>query len=479
MAPKAGAIIEAMLGRVVLIRLVLCCALLAGCTPAEVGSMAAQRGGAATPVPTPVAEKVELTAEQGSRLVLEAWASLVDHVDAPDELALLGTAWDGFAAELPGGQARPPMPELRGLNPEADLLRYRTAYLTAASQVPGGGQAQAQLAYGAVRRMVESVGDCLTTFVDGNHVRQQEALMQSEVPLGGVGIRIKRPPNEGRPGPREPIVVWELLEGGAAGKAGIKPGDAIVLVDGKDVTQLTTEQIASSIRGPAGSQVKLTVEHPDGKRKDFSVKRAPLNEPAFLSKSVSGPKGEAAYFRLLGFGPSVQYDLLQAMREHEAKNPKGWIFDLRTNASGDYATMFSVLSKVMKEGPFAYDQDQLGRRAAIGPDGTYLPKQRPIVLLVSDSTSSAAEVFAAAVQHYRAGVVIGTKTAGCAGVSSRVELSDGSFLNVTARKVLAPGGVEISRVGVVPGEVVEVTRKQLREGKDPQLERALERLGVR
>ena len=476
-----GAIIEGMRGRVALVRLAVCAALLIGCTTQEMATLTGGQVGAPTPAPTPVAEKVELTAEQGARLVLEAWAAIVDHVDAPDEIVLLGAAWDGFAAALPAGQTRPPMPEIRGPNPEADLLRYRTAYLTAASQVTGGGQAQANLAYGAVRRMVESVGDCLTTFVDGNTVRQQQALMQSEVQLGGVGIRIKRRPNEGSQSapPREPIVVWELLEGGAAGKAGIKPGDAIVSVDGKDVTQMTIDQIASTIRGPAGTQVKLTVEHPDGKRKDFSVKRAALNEPSFLTKSLTGPKGEAAYFRLLGFGQSVQYDLLQAMRAAEAKNPRGWIFDLRTNASGDYTTMYSVLSKILKEGPFAYDQDSQGRRAALGPDGTFLPKQRPIAVLVSDSTSSAAEVFSAAVQHYKAGMVIGTKTAGCAGVSSRMELSDGSLLNVTSRKVLAPGGVEINKVGITPAEVVEVTRKQLSEGKDPQLDRALERLGVR
>ncbi|HET7772006.1 MAG TPA: S41 family peptidase [Chloroflexota bacterium] len=470
-----------MSGRVALVRLAVCAALLVGCTTQEMAAMTGNRVGAPTPMPTPVAEKVELTAEQGVRLVLEAWAALVDHVDAPDEIQLLGAAWDGFTAALPAGQTRPPIPEIRGVNPEADLLRYRTAYLTAATQVAGGGQAQANLAYGAVRRMVESVGDCLTTFVDGNTVRQQQALMQSEVQLGGVGIRIKRRPNEGSQSapPREPIVVWELLAGGGAGKAGIKPGDAIVMVDGKDVTQMSIDQIASTIRGPAGSQVKLTVEHPDGKRKDFSVKRAAINEPAFLTKSLTGPKGEAAYFRLLGFGQSVQYDLLQAMRSAEAKNPRGWIFDLRTNASGDYTTMYSVLSKIMKEGPFAYDQDAQGRRAALGPNGTFLPKQRPYAVLVSDSTSSAAEVFSAAVQHYKGGIVIGTKTAGCAGVSSRVDLSDGSLLNVTSRKVLAPGGVEINKVGVTPAELVEVTRKQLSEGKDPQLDRALERLGVR
>ncbi|MGI8423517.1 MAG: S41 family peptidase [Chloroflexota bacterium] len=470
-------------GRAAPLRLVLCAALLVGCSGTELASLTGQRRGAATPPAAPAApvERVELTAEQGARLLLEAWARLDAHVDSPDETKLLTAAWDGFLAALPAGQTRPAFPEFRGVNPEADLLRFRTAYLTAASQVPGGGDVQAQLAHSAIRRMVESIGDCLTTYTDGNQIRQQAAQLGGETRLGGVGIRIKRRVNEtaqsSQPAPpRDPIVVWELLEGGAAGKAGVKPGDAIVMVDGKDVTQLSIEQIATTIRGPEGTQVKLTVEHPDGKRKEISVKRAAINEPAFQTRML---KGDVAYFRLLGFGATVQTEMLQAIRGHEAKNPKGWIVDLRTNASGDYAAMLALLSKVLKEGPFAYDQDQQGRRLALGPDGTYLPKQRPITLLVSDSTSSAAEVFTAAIQHYKVGTVIGTKTAGCAGISSRVELSDGSLMNVTLRRILAPGGVAISKQGVVPQDVVEVTRQQLAAGKDPQLDRALEKLGVR
>jgi len=455
--------------------------LFAGCTPSQVltGRSTTSQSASGASVSLPKAPKVQLTAEDASYLVLEAWQVLRDgYVDPPDAVALLRTAWDGFVGALPAGQTRPAFPEPRGVNPDADLLRFRTAYLTAATQVTGGGEAQAQLAYGAIRKMVESVNDCLTTFTDGNQMKEQSALAESDVRIGGVGIRIKKRPTAATgESTAEPIVVWELLEGGAAGKAGIKPGDAIVKVDGKEIGQMTLEQIAATIRGPEGTQVKLTVEHVNAKKtQDFTLKRAPIVEPALQTRML---KGDIAYFRLLGFGPTVQYDAMEALKGYEAKRPKGWIFDLRTNASGDYVAMQAMLGKLLKDGPFGYDQDQTGRRTALGPIGGYLQKQNPYAVLVSDSTSSAAELFAAAIDYHKGGTVIGTKTAGCSGVSTRVPLSDGSVLSVTVRRMLAPGGVELTRTGLTPKEVVEVSRTDLAAGKDPQLDRALAVLGAR
>ncbi len=449
--------------------------LLGACTPQEALTPKLTSDVIPTPTPQPRAAQspgsAQMTAEQGLAVVMEAWSRLLEvYVEPADPLDLLRAAWDGFSAALPAGQARPPFPALSGTNPQADLLRFRTAYLTAASQAGGGVEGQAVLANAGIRKMTESLADCLTSFTDAGQVEEQLARQQSETRTGGVGIRIKRKASE-------PAVIWELLEGGSAGKAGIKPGDAIVKVDGKDIGTLTLDQIATSIRGPEGSSVKLTVERADGKRtQDFSLKRAPLNEPAFQTRML---KGDVAYFRLIGFGQPVQTQLLASIRDYEAKRAKGWIFDLRTNASSDYAAMQATLSTVLKDGPFGYDQDRQGRRSALGPAGAYLPRQRPYVVLVSDSTSASAELFAAAVEHHKSGTVIGNKTAGCSGSASRFQLSDGSVLSVASRRVIGPGDLELNRKGLSPRETVEVTRAELASGKDPQLDRALAVLGVR
>ncbi|MGH2352903.1 MAG: S41 family peptidase [Chloroflexota bacterium] len=455
--------------------LTLLVAFVAACAPTPQQAFTPRLTSELAETPTPVAQPLaagssDMSAEEGLAVVGQAYALLLGaYVEPLDSTALLRAAWDGLGAALPAGQPRPELPALAGDDPREDLRRFSAAYLEVAARAGGGAEAQARLAHAAVRRMAESLGDCHTAFSDPQQMAEQTARLRGDLRFAGVGIRIKREPNE-------PIVVWELLDGGSAGRAGIKPGDAIVKVDGRDTSQMPLDQIATLIRGPEGSQVKLTVEHAvSRKTQDFSLKRVPIAEPAFRGKLLPG---NVAYLRLYSFSQAGQAELLGAIRDYESKNPAGWIIDLRTNGGGELRVLLSLLSKFLKDGPFGYELDRQGERAAFGPDGTYLPRQHPLVILVSDSTSSAAELFAAAVQHHGAGRVVGTKTAGCLGIGSRYELPDGSGLSVTVRKLLGPKGADLNKVGLMPGEVVPVSRADLAAGRDPQLQRALALLGA-
>ena len=463
-------------------RALLAAAFLVSCAPEQALAPHLTSDVPETPTPLPSVRDVGttngLSAEQGFAVIAQAYALLLDqYVDPIDPIALLNTAWDGFTAALPAGQPKPAAPEITGANPLGDLNRFRRAYLDAAAQVGGGSAEQARMAHEAVRRMAASLNDCHTSYTDPQQLQEQIARLQGEVRYGGVGIRIKRSTNE-------PVVVWELIDGGSAAKAGVKPGDAIMKVDGRDAKELPLEDLASAIRGPEGSQVKLTVERGDSKKvQDIALKRVVLADPAFQSKLLSGggPSGGSAIgqLRLFGFSSAGRDQLLQAVRDFETKNPKGWVIDLRTNGGGDVSVVTSLLSKFLKDGPFGYHVDRRGQKAALSPDGSYLPRQHPVVVLVSDSTSSGAELFAAAMKQYRAATVLGTKTAGCVGIATRLQLDDGSGLSVSISKLLGPMGEELNRVGVMPDEVVEVSRADLAAGRDPQLQRALAILGAK
>src|SRR5437667_9649692 len=100
--------------------------------------------------------------------------------------------------------------------------------------------------------MAESLGDCHTSYTDPQQVQEQVQRLQGGVRYGGVGVRIKRNADE-------PVVVWELLDGGSAGKAGIKHGDAIVKVDGRDAGALSIEQLGAANRCQERSSVNITV----------------------------------------------------------------------------------------------------------------------------------------------------------------------------------------------------------------------------
>ncbi|HEX2033258.1 MAG TPA: S41 family peptidase [Chloroflexota bacterium] len=441
------------------------------CTPERIFSPRLTSELAATPTaqPAPAGAVARpsgppLSPEQAVNVIGQSYLLLLAaYVEQPDASSLLSAAWEGMTAALPAGQPRPETPALTGIDPREDLTRFRAAYLAAASGA-GGGDVQASLAHAAVRRMAESLNDCHTAFSDPRQMAEQSARLRGDLQFAGVGIRIKRRPDE-------PIVVWETLEGGSAAGAGLKPGDAILKVDGRETSQLSLDQVAMLIRGEEGSQVKLSVERADGGRvQEVTLKRVSIAEPPFKGRLL--PEN-VAYLRLYSFSAAGEAQLLQAIREYESKDPRGWIVDLRTNGGGELRVLLSLLSKFLRNGPFAYEVDRAGQRAALGPDGSYLPRQRPLVVLVSDSTSSAAELFAAAVQHYGVGKVVGTKTAGCLGIGNRFELPDGSGLSVTIKKLLGPAGGELNKVGVSPDEVVDVSRADLAAGRDPQMSRAV------
>jgi carboxyl-terminal processing protease len=449
--------------------ILLVAALVAACSPQRVFSPRLTSQVVETPTPAAVQVGAGLSAEQGLALISQAFVILLDqYVEPVDPVALLRAAWDGFAGALPAGQARPEPPVLTGTTPAADFARFRRSYLEAAS-LAGGAEMQAHLAREAVRKMVTSLGDCHTSYVEPQQMQEQLARLRGNLQFGGIGVRIKRRPNE-------PVIVWELLEGGSAGKAGIRPGDAILKVDGRDTATSSLEQIAAAIRGPEGTQVRLTVERADGRRvQDVTLKRVAISEPPFQGKLL---RGNIGYLRLHSFSTAGQSELLQGVRSLETQGVKGWIIDLRTNGGGELPVFTSLLSKFLKDGPFGFQVDRRGQRLALGPDGSYLPRQHPMVVLVGDSTSSAAELFAAAIQHFRAGTVIGTKTAGCVGIATPFRLDDESGLYVSVSKLLGPGGEELNKRGLTPDEVIEITRSDLAAGKDPQLERALAILGA-
>ena len=412
-----------------------------------------------------------ITPELGLGLIANAWlVFLNEYVEQLDYTRLLAGAWNGFVAGLPPGVTVVDPPEFTGADPQADLNSFQTAYLAQAASLGATSPRQSAAAYDAIRGMVKEIGDCHTGFTTPAQLAEQNQRMDGTIRFAGIGIRIKRKTGE-------PAVVYELIEGGAAGKAGIKPGDALLKADGVDLSDMPLDEIAARIRGKEGSSVKLTIAHAtDNKPRDIAINRVAISEAAVESRLVGNNR--VAYIRMNSFSASAQDEALGAIGTMQAKATKGIVIDLRTNGGGDLNVFLSFLSKFLKDGPFGFEVGRKGDRIALGPDGTFVGTKVPMVVLVSDSTASAAELFSVAVQRYKVARVVGTKTAGCVGVASRFGLPDGSAVTVTTRKLIGPEGEPLNKVGVAPDEVVEVTRANMSDGKDPQLEKALSLLGA-
>ncbi|MSQ43536.1 MAG: S41 family peptidase [Chloroflexi bacterium] len=463
-------------GLVTALGIVLSCAPTDPFTPrmtSDVGSTPTVVAVSDTPVPATGmnAGLRPITPEQGLGLVANAWlVFLNEYVEQLDYPKLLAAAWNGFVGGLPSGTAIVDAPEFTGADPQADLNSFQTAYLAQAASLGGTSPRQSGAAYNAIRGMVKEIGDCHTGFTTPTQLAEQNQRMDGTVRFAGIGIRIKRKTGE-------PAVVYELIEGGAAGKAGIKPGDALLKADGVDLSDMPLDEIAARIRGKEGSSVKLTIAHAsDNKPRDISIIRVAISEAAVESRLVGNNR--VAYVRMNSFSASAQDEALGAIGTMQAKATNGIVIDLRTNGGGDLNVFLSFLSKFLKDGPFGFEVGRKGDRIALGPDGTFVGTKVPMIVLVSDSTASAAELFSVAVQRYKVARVVGTKTAGCVGVGSRFGLPDGSAITVTTRKLIGPEGENLNKVGVAPDEVVEVTRANMADGKDPQLEKALRLLGA-
>ena len=427
--------------------------------------------GAATVAPTTAvdANLKPITAEQGISLVANAWLLFVnEYVEPMPHGPLLSAAWRGFEAAAPGPKGAPP--EIVGADAQADIDAFEAAYLEASSAAPGASPIHSAAAYAAIRGMVKEIGDCHTGFSTPAQVAEANQRQDGTVRFAGIGVRIKRKKGEA-------AIVSELIAGGSAGKAGMKPGDALVAVEGVDMTDLALDDIAARIRGKEGSTVKITIQRPGEKApRVISITRVAISENAVESRLVGGDR--VAYVRMNGFSTAAQDQAMAAIGSMQPKASKGVVLDLRTNGGGDLNVYLSFLSKFLKDGPFGFETSRKGDKIALGPDGSYVGLRVPLVVLVSDSTASAAEAFSAAVKQYGVAKVVGSQTAGCVGIGSRYGLQDGSAVAVTTRKLSGPKGEELNRVGLTPDEVVEVTREELAAGKDPILDRAVKLLGA-
>ncbi len=410
-----------------------------------------------------------ITAEQGVSLVANAWLLFVnEYVEPMPHGPLLKAAWRGFELAAPGPKGA--SPEILGADAQSDIDAFEAAYLEASGAIPGASPAHSAAAYAAIRGMVKEIGDCHTGFSTPAQVAEANQRQDGVVRFAGIGVRIKRKKGE-------PAIVSELIAGGSAGKAGLKPGDALTAVEGVDLAELALDDIAARIRGKEGSSVKITIQRPGEKApRVISVTRVAISENAVESRLVGGDR--VAYVRMNGFSTAAQDQALAAIGTMQAKATKGVVLDLRTNGGGDLNVYLSFLSKFLKDGPFGFETSRKGDRIALGPDGSYVGLKVPLVVLVSDSTASAAEAFSAAVKQYGVAKIVGSQTAGCVGIGSRYGLPDGSAVAVTTRKLSGPKGEELNRVGLTPDEVIDVTREELAAGKDPILDRAVKLLGA-
>ncbi len=283
-----------------------------------------------------------------------------------------------------------------------------------------------------------------------------------------------------------------------AERAGIRPGDIILAVNGEPTDGWTSVQAVQKIRGPAGTEVTLTVKHTDGTVEEITIVRGDiLIESVFTEPPLEVIPGESgtklvdrngnevtdiAYVHISQFHDRTLAELRQKLADVERKGYRGLIIDLRANPGGLLGATVQVTDEFLDSGIILTEVDAEGRRQTWDAAPGGLATTIPLVILVDSSSASGAEVMAAALQDHGRAKVVGTRSFGKGTVNQAIELSKCGLpegcgaLYVTVGRWLRPSGKDIEGLGVTPDVEVPMTQDDYVNEGDIQLFAAIDLL---
>ncbi|MCB0044135.1 MAG: S41 family peptidase [Caldilineaceae bacterium] len=311
--------------------------------------------------------------------------------------------------------------------------------------------ASLDMTYGAIRGMLASLGDENHTvfFTPEEAVQQADSLEGS---FEGIGAYV---------GTEDGLFkILSPIHGSPAEAAGLLPGDIVLEVDGEDIFELEDWEVISLIRGPAGSQVTLTILREDVDEPfQVAVTRDRIDVESVLWARIPG--SELAYVQITQFaadtGPELERTLLAIEAASQESPIRGIVLDLRNNPGGYLQQAIQVGSQFLeKDAVILYDRDAAGETRtyrAYGREG--LARTIPVVALVNEGSASAAEILAGALQANDRAKIVGATTLGTGTVLRPFQLSDGSVIRLGVTNWLTPDRELIKGEGIHPDVAVE------------------------
>ena len=297
------------------------------------------------------------------------------------------------------------------------------------------------LLYGAIRGMVEALGDTgHSVFLTPEQVESEQNSLGGEV----VGIGVLLGERDGH------IVIVSVIPGGPADDAGILAGDRLVLVDGESVEGLAPEEVAGNVRGDAGSTVEIVLERPaTGARLELSIVRERLHVPAADWALVPGT--DIGLLRLVQFSASSSDDLRATRDSAAAAGAKRFILDLRGNPGGFVDQAVNVSSLFLSERTVYIRELASGDRIPVSTNNNGYPATNaPLVVLIDANSASSAEITAGAIQSNDRAQLVGETTFGTGTVLLPFDLPDGSQVRLAVERWLTPDSQLIFGLGITP-----------------------------
>lgn len=246
------------------------------------------------------------------------------------------------------------------------------------------------------------------------------------------------------------VLLVDVYDNGAGYQAGLRSGDRVVNVDGRDITDMELSSAVALIKGDKGTSVTLEVIR-GTERLTFSAVR-----DAVEAKTVSYTllDNNIGYLSISQFEEVTTKQFKAAVEDLQSQGMKGLVIDIRNNPGGLLDTVVGMLKYMLPDGLIVYTEDKQGNRKEYkGQDNDEF--NLPLAVIVNGNSASASEIFAGAIQDYGKGTIIGTQTYGKGIVQTVKPLTDGSAIKFTIAKYFTPKGQDIHGKGVTPDMVVE------------------------
>lgn len=336
-----------------------------------------------------------------------------------------------------------------------------------------------KMAYAAISGMTDAVGDTgHTAFLTPDDLATSQAALSGS--YAGIGAEMDT-------AGEEPVVVG-VFRDTPADRAGLRPGDVIVDVNGSATKGTPLDVVVSKVRGPAGTAVSLTVRRAGATEPiTFTITRAKVEIPTVEYAMVPGTS--IGMIRVEQFSSNAGDTFKTDLRSLLAEHPTGVILDLRGNPGGYVADAVAVASQFLTDGVVYRQRDASLKETSTAVEKGGLAPNIPLVVLVDNGTASAAEIVTGALQDPKRATIVGVRTFGTGTVLATYDLPDGSALRIGTVEWLTPDGHQIWHHGLVPDVIVglapdlrpvvpddlrRMTAAQLRVSPDVQVRKAIQ-----
>lgn len=304
-----------------------------------------------------------------------------------------------------------------------------------------------ELTRAALKGMLSQL-DPHSEFMTADEFAETEEELTNE--FSGVGIQVEQRDNK--------IVVITPIAGTPAERAGVRRGDQLIKVDGKELESPTLEKSVKLIRGKPGSEVTLTMYRTSQDRElDFKLKRERILLDSVRNGSLRSDG--IGYLQITQFSEHTGEEFADTIDQMEKQGMKALVIDLRNNPGGLLDAAIEVCSEFFDHNELVvYTQGRTpDSRQNFTADGKHPRRTYPIAILINGGTASAAEIVSGAMKDTKRAVIVGERSFGKGSVQSVIELGNGEGMRLTTARYYTPSGISIHERGVAPQVEVEIS----------------------